>query len=230
MASKRSTTDEPVHSADRPLFELRTSAIQGTGAFAVTDIPKGTRIIEYTGEKIPNKEADRRYDDEKMSRHHTFLFTLNSRYIVDAAVGGNESRYINHSCDPNCEAVIEDGRIFIEALKRIPSGTELAYDYAYERTEEHTEADEKLYACRCGSPKCRGSILAPPPKKKRRPTRAAKSKRSPKSGAKQKRGTKQRGTKRRSTNQGGTKRRSTNQRGTTTRSKQSRRRPSRAGR
>ena len=174
MAPKRTTTDEPLHSAEHPLFELRTSAIQGTGAFAVTDIPKGTRIVEYTGEKITNREADRRYDDEKMSRHHTFLFTLNSRYIVDAAVGGNEARFINHSCDPNCEAVIEDGRIFVEALKRIPAGTELAYDYAYERTKEHTEEDEKLYVCRCGSPKCRGTILAPPPKKRRRPARAAK--------------------------------------------------------
>lgn len=170
MASKRST-NEPVHSAEHPMFVLRTSRIQGTGAFAVTDIPKGTRIIEYTGEKITNKEADRRYDDEKMSRHHTFLFTLNTRYIVDAAVGGNESRFINHSCDPNCEAVIEDGRIFIESLKRIPAGTELAYDYAYERTEDHTEEDEKLYMCRCGSSKCRGTILAPPPKKKKRPKR-----------------------------------------------------------
>ena len=188
MASKRST-NEPVHSAEQPMFQLRTSPIQGTGAFAVTDIPKGTRIIEYTGEKITNKEADRRYDDEKMSRHHTFLFTLNSRYIVDAAVGGNESRFINHSCDPNCEAVIEDGRIFIESLKRIPAGTELAYDYAYERTEEHTEEDEKLYTCRCGSPKCRGTILAPPPKKKKRPKRTvARKKRETKTRSRQKKG------------------------------------------
>ena len=214
MPSKRTTTNEPLHSAANPLFELRTSDIQGTGAFAVTDISKGTRIIEYTGEKITNKEADRRYDDEKMARHHTFLFTLNSRYIVDAAVGGNESRYINHSCDPNCEAVIEDGRIFVEALKRIPAGTELAYDYAYERTKEHTEEDEKLYVCRCGSPKCRGTILAPPPKKKRRPARAAK----------------KRGSTTRSKGRGGSATRTKGRRGTSTRTKRSRRSTSRTGR
>lgn len=186
MAAKRSSANVPLHTPDSPLFELRTSEIQGTGAFAVTDIPGGTRIIEYTGEKITNKEADRRYDDEKMERHHTFLFTLNDRYIVDAAVGGNESRFINHSCDPNCEAVIERGRIYVEAKRDIPEGTELAYDYAYERTEEHTEEDEKLYVCRCGADNCRGSILAPPPKKRKsakRAKRAGKTKRT--SGSKQ---------------------------------------------
>ena len=186
MAAKRSSANTPLHTPESPLFELRTSEIQGTGAFAVTDIPRGTRIIEYTGEKITNREADRRYDDEKMDRHHTFLFTLNSRYIVDAAVGGNEARFINHSCDPNCEAVIERGRIYIEAKRHIPPGTELSYDYAYERTEEHTEEDEKLYFCRCGSDKCRGSILAPPPKKRKRTTRKSAATRKKKSPARRK--------------------------------------------
>src|SRR3954467_41059 len=84
-------------------MELRRSPIHGLGAFALKDIPKGTRIIEYTGEKISNAEADRRYDDDAMKSHHTFLFILNSRQCVDAAYGGNESRFINHSCDPNAE-------------------------------------------------------------------------------------------------------------------------------
>lgn len=157
-----------MHTRAAPLFELRSSPIQGTGAFAVTRIPKGTRIIEYVGEKISNREADRRYDDETMSRHHTFLFTLNDRYVVDAAVGGNESRFINHSCAPNCEAVIERGHIYIEALADIERGTELAYDYAYERSDDHTQDDEALYVCRCGAPSCRGTILAPPKKKRKR--------------------------------------------------------------
>lgn len=142
-------------------FELRRSRIQGLGAFAAKDIPKGTRIIEYTGEKISNAEADRRYDDAGMKRHHTFLFTLNTRTCVDAAVGGNAARFINHSCDPNCEAVIERGRIWIESTRRIPAGTELVYDYQYEFDDEYTEDDLKWYKCQCGSPKCRGTIVAP---------------------------------------------------------------------
>jgi len=151
-------------------FELRDSPIQGKGAFATTDIPKGTRLIEYTGEKISHDEADRRYDDEKMKRHHTFLFTLNDNWILDAANGGNESMYINHSCDPNCEAVIVgERRIYIEAKKHIPTGQELLYDYQYERRDDHTAEDEAFYKCLCGSPKCRGTILMP-----KKPKRAAK--------------------------------------------------------
>jgi SET domain-containing protein len=140
-------------------MELRRSPIHGLGAFSLTDIPKGTRVIEYTGEKISNAEADRRYDDDSMSRHHTFLFILNDRTCVDAALEGNEARFINHSCDPNCEAVIERGHIWIEALKSIPAGTELAYDYAYEDDPKYTEKDLLFYACKCGTPKCRGTIV-----------------------------------------------------------------------
>lgn len=151
------STDSPPN--DNEWFELRHSKIQGLGAFARKPIPKGTRIIEYTGERISNEEADRRYDDEKMGRHHTFLFTLTSRTVVDAAVGGNEARFINHSCDPNCEAVIEKGRIWIEAVKRIPEGTELVYDYQYEHDEDYTQEDLDWYACRCGAASCRGTIV-----------------------------------------------------------------------
>lgn len=150
-------------------FELRASPIAGLGAFATRAIRKGTRIIEYTGERITNAEADRRYDEDKMKSHHTFLFTLTSRTVVDAAVGGNEARFINHSCAPNCEAVIEDGkRIYIEALRDIPVGTELVYDYQYERTADHTAQDERFYECSCGAPECRGTILAPKKKAKKR--------------------------------------------------------------
>ena len=159
----------PAPSADLP-FELRPSPIAGIGAFATRPIKKGTRIIEYTGERISNAEADRRYDEDKMTHHHTFLFTLNRRTVVDAAVGGNEARFINHSCAPNCEAVIVDSRrIYIEALRDIPVGEELVYDYQYERTDDHTEADERFYACTCGAPNCRGTILAP--KTRKRPAR-----------------------------------------------------------
>jgi SET domain-containing protein len=140
-------------------MELRRSPIHGLGAFARVDIPKGTRIIEYVGEKVSNAEADRRYDDAAMKRHHTFLFILNSRTCVDAAFDGNQSRFLNHSCDPNSEAVITRGRIWIEALKTIPAGTEIVYDYQYEDDPKYTEEDLRFYACRCGAPNCRGTIV-----------------------------------------------------------------------
>lgn len=140
-------------------LELRRSPIHGLGGFARVDIPRGTRIIEYTGEKISNAEADRRYDDEAMKRHHTFLFVLNSRACVDAAFEGNEARFLNHSCAPNCEAVIERGHIWIEALTDIPAGSELLYDYQYEDDPEYTQDDLRFYACHCGAPNCRGTIV-----------------------------------------------------------------------
>ncbi len=147
--------------------QLRRSPIHGLGAFASADIPKGTRVLEYKGEKITNAESDRRYDDKSMTRHHTFLFILNSRTCLDAAFDGNETRFINHSCDPNCEAVIDRGRIWIETIKRIPQGTELVYDYQFEDDPKYTEEDLRFYACRCGAAKCRGTIV----KTKRKLTR-----------------------------------------------------------
>ena len=156
----RSSNDAP--------FELRRSAIQGRGAFATRRIRPGARIIEYLGEHISRDEGDRRYDDEHMGRHHTFLFALDDGSVIDAAVRGNAARFINHSCDPNCQAIEEDGRIFIEAIRNIQPGTELTYDYAYERTDDHTDEDEALYVCRCGAKKCRGTILAPVEKKRKK--------------------------------------------------------------
>lgn len=149
-------------------FEIRRSSIQGRGAFATRRIRRGQRIIEYAGERVTPEEGDRRYVEGGMRRHHTFLFTLDEGTLIDGRRGGNASRYINHSCDPNCEAIIEDGRIYIHASRNIQPGVELTYDYQYERTEAHTEEDERFYACRCGSPKCRGTILAPRKKRRRR--------------------------------------------------------------
>jgi SET domain-containing protein len=142
-----------------PYLELRTSGIQGTGAFATRAIRKGTRIIEYVGQRISWRTADKRYDDEKMGRHHTFLFIVDEKVVIDGAVQGNAARFINHSCDGNSEAIDYRKRIFIEARRNIKAGEELLYDYQYERTDDHTAEDEALYACRCGAPKCRGSIL-----------------------------------------------------------------------
>jgi uncharacterized protein len=146
-------------------FVVRRSAIQGRGCFASRDIRKGERIAEYEGERISWKEADTRYDDESKRRHHTFLFAVTTRTVIDGAVQGNDARFINHSCDPNCEAIDDGGRIFIEAMQDIAAGDELFYDYAYSRDESTTPEDEQLYVCRCGTVKCRGTILEAPKKK-----------------------------------------------------------------
>jgi len=139
-------------------IEVRSSAIDGRGVFARAPIPAGTRVTEYTGEVISEAEGDRRYDDRRMDRHHTFLFALSDGRCIDGGVGGNEARFINHSCDPNCEAVEEDGHIFIEALRDIAPGEELTYDYAYE-WEDGDDVRASFYRCGCGTPACRSTIL-----------------------------------------------------------------------
>jgi uncharacterized protein len=150
------------------LYEIRKSRIQGRGVFARRRLRPGQKIIEYTGDIIPNDEADRRYDEEKMERHHTFLFTLDDDRCIDGNVRTNDARLINHSCDPNCEAIIEGEHIWIYALKNIQPGVELAYDYKYERTGG--KELEKFYVCHCGSDKCRGSIMSPPKRRKKKKT------------------------------------------------------------
>lgn len=161
----------PTHRNGRePLHVVRKSRIHGRGVFAARRIRKGTRIVEYTGERIGNKEADRRYDDDAMKRHHTFLFTLDGKTVIDGAIetGGGDASYINHSCEPNCEAVITGKRIFIHALETIEPNAELAYDYQYERTGKNDAELEKFYVCRCGAQNCRGSIMKPGKRKRSR--------------------------------------------------------------
>jgi SET domain-containing protein len=142
------------------LFAVRSSPTQGLGAFAVGAIPVGTRLIEYVGQRLTPEEADAKYDDEAVERHHTYLFAIDDDVVIDAAVDGNEARFINHSCDPNCDAVIEDGRIWIETIRDVRRSEELAYDYAYVLEERHTPAAKRRYPCHCGSANCRGTILA----------------------------------------------------------------------
>jgi SET domain-containing protein len=144
------------------VFELRSSAIHGQGVFALRRIHKGQRLIEYTGERITPDEADRRYDDDAMDIPHTFLFTVDARTVIDAAVGGNEARFINHSCNPNCEAVDDGGRIFIESIRNIRAGEELTYDYHLERDGRWRKEWTQRYACCCGAPNCRGTLLVKP--------------------------------------------------------------------
>jgi SET domain-containing protein len=145
---------------DRLPFEIRDSPIQGRGAFATRHIPAGTRLIEYTGERLTPRQADERYPDLPDERHHTFLFAIDDDVVIDAAVDGNEARFINHSCDPNCDAVIDDARIFIETIRDVAPGEELAYDYAYVLDERHSPAAKRRFPCSCGAARCRGTILA----------------------------------------------------------------------
>lgn len=163
------------------LIVVRPSSIHGSGVYAAKGIKRDTRIIEYVGEIISSREADRRYDDEAMKVHHTFLFYLDEDRCIDAAKDGNEARFINHSCRPNCVAHMKRGRIYIYALKNIRKGDELTYDYNYTREGEYDPSWDKLYACRCGATNCRGTILQleeatearPKPKAKPKPKRKA---------------------------------------------------------
>jgi hypothetical protein len=136
------------------LLKVRSSGVHGRGVYAKDFIPEGTRIIEYTGRRIAWEETE---DDE--NDPHTFIFGLADGEVINAAIGGNEARWINHSCAPNCEAVQEEGRIFIHATRDIEPGEELFYDYALEIDEPITEEAKKEYACECGTPDCRGTLL-----------------------------------------------------------------------
>jgi uncharacterized protein len=147
----------------RERLALRRSGIHGKGVFAREHIPAGTRLIEYTGERIDQEEGDRRYPWDDDAPYHTMLFTIEDDLIVDGGVGGNISRYINHSCDPNCTSVIEDRRIYIESLRDIPPGEELVYDYNLITEGRHTPAAKRRFPCYCGAANCRGTLL----KKKR---------------------------------------------------------------
>ena len=141
-------------------FEIRPSPIQGLGAFATRRIPAGVRLIEYSGERLTPDQADTRYPDVLSERHHTYLFAIDDDVVIDAAVNGNDARFINHSCDPNCDAVIDDAHIWIETIRDIEPGEELAYDYAYVLAERHSPAAKRRFPCHCGAVKCRGTILA----------------------------------------------------------------------
>ena len=134
--------------------------MQGRGAFATHQIPASTRLVEYAGERLSPQQAEARYPDVPGERHHTFLFAIDDSVVIDAAVDGNDARWINHSCDPNCDAVIDDGRIWIETVRDVTPGEELAYDYAFMLAERHSPAAKRRYPCHCGAASCRGTMLA----------------------------------------------------------------------
>jgi SET domain-containing protein len=156
----------------------RSSKIHGNGVFATAPIKKGEEIVEYKGKMITHAEADALHFGD-IDTGHTFLFTLNEEYILDANTKGNVARWINHSCDPNAIAFVhghesEDlrkDRVLIEALRDIKAGEEITYDYGFEFDVPYTKELKEIWACRCGSPKCIGTMLKP---KKAAPVKAAK--------------------------------------------------------
>jgi SET domain-containing protein len=148
MAKKRKTRKQNVHIA------VRDSSVHGRGVYAMETIPEGTRIIEYTGDRVSWEDAPNDEDDP-----HTFNFGLENGEVINPEIGGNDARWINHSCEPNCEAVEQDDRIFIYAIRDIEAGEELFYDYALEIDEPVTEESKRKFACHCGSSKCRGTML-----------------------------------------------------------------------
>jgi SET domain-containing protein len=143
-----------------PIYVVRNSRIHGRGVFAGRTIRKGTCIVEYRGERITLREAEQRPDSDPDNPYHTFLFELNDGRVIDAAVRGNAARWINHSCAPNCEPFEDDeGRVFIAARRTIRKGEELAYDYKLSVGGRITLKMRAGYQCRCGAPRCRGSML-----------------------------------------------------------------------
>jgi SET domain-containing protein len=149
------------HSARRKRFSVRHSTIHGRGVFALTAIPKRTRLIEYTGERISHEEADARYAEEHANSPHTMLFEVSDELVFDATRRGNSARWINHSCSPNCEIEQEKDRIFIETRRDIRPGEELTYDYNLQLGEPHTAAAKRAHRCFCRSRRCRGTMLGP---------------------------------------------------------------------
>ena len=147
--------------ARKPKIIVRNSRIHGRGVYAGRRLKKGERIVEYKGEVISWREADRRPPSDPDDPNHTFFFALDDhRKVIDANVGGNAARWINHSCKPNCETTEDEGRVFIEALRDIRAGEELSYDYGLIIDERITPTLKRQYRCLCGAPDCRGTMLA----------------------------------------------------------------------
>lgn len=153
---------------------VKKSGIHGRGVFATTTIRKSTRIIEYKGKRRPWKEAEDDPPRDPRNPHHTFLFSLDNGDVIDAGIDGNEARWINHSCGPNCETIEEErDRIFVYALRTLRAGEELFYDYKIVPAERRTRLVEKNFACICGKANCRGTMLEPRKRQKRRKRKVA---------------------------------------------------------
>lgn len=153
-------------------IQVRRSPIHGNGVFAATDLAAESRVIEYKGLRLRHAKADVLYEGNAETGH-TFLFTLNDDYVIDANQGGNDARWINHSCAPNCQAFLIEhegrdrrlDRVVIETIRPIKQGEELAYNYAITLAERHTPRLKKLWECRCGAANCTGTMLKSRPRR-----------------------------------------------------------------
>ncbi len=149
-------------------IQARKSSIHGNGVFALVAIKQGERVVEYKGKRRTHEEVDAD-DSGDVESGHTFLFTLNEVYVIDANHGGNDARWINHSCDPNCEAMVQEttgddpaaDKVFISAIRDIQPGEELTYNYGITLAERHTPRLKKIWECRCGAKDCTGTMLQP---------------------------------------------------------------------
>ncbi len=144
------------------MYKVKNSKIHGKGVYASQDIKKNIKIIEYIGEKISKSEGDKR-SERRIKKYlnskqtgSVYIFELNSKYDIDGSFGYNKARYINHSCNPNCEVDIIKGHIWIISIKNIKKGQELCYDYGYEFDKD----DYTDHICKCGSKNCIGYIIS----------------------------------------------------------------------
>ena len=150
-------------SAKKPARAWRVlqSPVHGRGVFAARTIRKGETVIEYRGKRMSWDEACEQPASDDADPYHTFLFSLDDGRVIDAAIGGNAARWINHSCAPNCETYEDDrGRVYVAARRKIRPGEELSYDYRLEIEGKVGKRLRKAYACRCGARRCRGTMLA----------------------------------------------------------------------
>jgi len=162
----------------KPCYTVRASPTHGRGLFATRTIRKGARIVEYRGKRMDASAADARPPTDPADPFHTLQFQLGDGTVIDASVRGSAAKWINHGCDPNCEALEDDdGRLLIRARRTIRAGEELRYDYRLSYEGRLTRRAERAFACRCGAARCRGTMLWPPlrtyaKKKRQRHSRA----------------------------------------------------------
>jgi SET domain-containing protein len=147
---------------DRDFIRVGRSRIEGKGVFAKRKIPRGSRIIEYIGTRVPVAKLFAAVPGDGKPAA-VYAFRLNDTTVIDGARGGNDSRFINHSCDPNCETYCFDDHLYVYAMRDITRGEELTFDYRLgtENGRRSKKRDLVDHACRCGSPNCRGTMVAP---------------------------------------------------------------------
>ena len=165
LSQVHTKAEKTAKAGDARRIQVRRSGVHGKGVYALKDLAEGETLIEYGGEVISWKEALRRHPHDPSNPNHTFYFHIDDKHVIDGKQGGNSSRWINHSCQPNCEADEDGGRVFIKALHNIAAGQELFYDYGLIIDAKYTPELLAEYPCWCGAKSCRGTLLAPKEKR-----------------------------------------------------------------